>query len=377
MQDKVFEAFQKQYGETPEFVVRAPGRVNVIGEHTDYNDGYVLPLAIERAVWIALRPQDKPQVELHSLDFKESLSFSLTEELTKAEGWLEYAKGVTVTLQKAGYSLKGWKGVMSGNVPIGAGLSSSAALEMAVCQAFCAVSGLEWNAPQMAKLGQKAENEWVGVNCGIMDQMISAAGKKDHALLIDCRTLELKPVPLPHETKVVILDTTTRRGLVGSAYNERRSQCEAAAKHFGVKALRDISSSEFSSRSKELDTMTQQRARHVITENERTLEAAKAMCDQNSDLLGKLMNASHESLKDDFEVSNKELDIIVDCAHKEKSCFGARMTGAGFGGCAIALVKASGADTFVENVSKGYHSLTGLTPKIYVTDATNGASLIT
>ncbi len=271
---------------------------------------------------------------------------------------------------------------MAGNVPKGAGLSSSAALELATARAFQQVSGFAWDAPQMARLCQLAENQWVGVNCGIMDQMISAAGQAGHALLIDCRSLDTQLVPLPpaldgSETAVVILDTTTRRGLVDSAYNERRQQCEAAATYFGVPALRDVSISEFLEEADNLEPLTRQRAKHVITENLRTLNAAKAMQNADAMLLGRLMNESHASLRDDFEVTNNALNSIVDIAQAQPACFGARMTGGGFGGCAVALVHGEQVEGFVTAVSQQYQEQTDLIPKIYVCQPSDGASVIT
>ena len=238
---QVTRTFQQRYGAAPTFVVRAPGRVNLIGEHTDYNDGFVMPMAIDRAVWIALRPSGDRQVTVHALDFGESDTFDL-DYLVRAPGsWADYVRGVAWALQQHGYVTAGWEGVMAGDVPVGAGLSSSAALELAVARAFAVVTGWAWDAPRMAVVGQYAENKWVGLNCGIMDQMISAAGMAGHALLIDCRSLASSPQPLPPGIAVVVLDTATRRGLVDSAYNERRAQCEVAAQHFGAAALRDVS----------------------------------------------------------------------------------------------------------------------------------------
>jgi galactokinase len=227
----------------------------------------------------------------------------------------------------------------------------------------------------MALLSQKAENKWVGVNSGIMDQMISASGKKDHALLIDCRSLQLQLVPLPPETVVIVLDTGTRRGLVDSAYNERRTQCEIAARYFGVTALRDVSFSEFTARADELEPIVRARAKHVISENERTLEAARVMGDPVR--LGQLMDESHTSLRDDFQVSSEALNIIVEIARKQDGCFGARMTGAGFGGCAVALVASEPAASFSNNVATAYETKTGIKPNIYVCSAENGAEEIT
>jgi galactokinase len=380
LQEKVVREFERRFGGPPAFVVRAPGRVNLIGEHTDYNDGFVLPMAIDRAVWIALRPRGDQHVKCHSLDLDQALPFSLRdigEEIkNEGTGWAEYLKGVAWALQGAGYALQGWEGVMAGDVPIGAGLSSSAALEMATARAFAATSGLPWDAAAMAKIGQRAENEWVGVNCGIMDQMISAAGVAGHALLIDCRSLETQPVPLPPDTAVVVLDTATRRGLVDSAYNERRAQCEAAARFFDVPALRDVTVAQFQAQAERLDDLTRRRARHVVTEDARTLEATEAMRQGDAVEMGRLMNASHASLRDDFEVSSDELNAMVACAHRQVACCGARMTGAGFGGCAVALVDADAAHGFAAAVATCYQASTGITPHVTVCAATNGAEVV-
>ncbi len=376
VQQQVQEFFEKRFGSAPTYVVRAPGRVNLIGEHTDYNDGFVMPLATEGAIYLAVSPMPAPVVKVHSLDYAEECEFSLDGEPHPGEGWIEYIKGTAVMLARAKYRLAGFQAVLGGDVPVGAGLSSSAALEMVTTRAFAAVSGFAWDAATMAKIGQKAENDWVGVNCGIMDQMISAAGQTDKALLIDCRSLDLTPVPLPPETAVVILDTATRRGLVDSAYNERRSQCEAAAAHFGVTALRDVSVETFESRADELDDVTRRRARHVVTENERTVFAARAMQTGKAAELGRLMDASHESLRHDFEVCNDGLNEMVRCAREEDACLGARMTGAGFGGCAVALVQATAAKEFAESVSRKYQAATGLDPRVYVTRATEGAAVV-
>jgi galactokinase len=376
VQQKVQDVFQQRFSEPPTFVVRAPGRVNLIGEHTDYNDGFVMPLATEGAIYLAITPTSKAVVSVYSVDFEEEGEFSLASEPEKGEGWIEYMKGVAVMLSRDGYGLSGFEGVLGGDVPVGAGLSSSAALEMATARALASVADLPWDPATMAKLGQKAENKWVGVNCGIMDQMISAAGQADKALLIDCRSLELTPVPLPPGTAVIILDTATRRGLVDSLYNVRRSQCEAAAKHFGVTALRDVSVEQFEARADELDEETRRRARHVITENDRTVKAAEAMQAGDAVELGRLMDASHESLRYDFEVCNDGLNEMVRCAREADGCFGARMTGAGFGGCAVALVKEEAAPAFADFVSREYQSATGLAPKVYVTRATDGAAVV-
>lgn len=375
IQQQVAAEFHTRYGEAPAFMVRAPGRVNLIGEHTDYNEGYVLPMAIDRATWIALRPRSDHTVHLYSMDHAEATTFDV-RQLRKEKGWPEYPKGVANELQKAGYKLTGWEGVTLCDVPLGSGLSSSASFELAVARAFACVSGFAWDASAMAVIGQKAENQWVGVNCGIMDQMISAVGQEGKAVLIDCRDFSFRHMPLPPNTSVVIMDTSTRRGLVESAYNERRQQCEMAARFFGKKFLRDVTDAEFLKRSEELDETVRKRARHVITENARTLEAAEAMQNGDADRLGALMNQSHDSLHVDFEVTNRELDLIVRIARKAKGCLGARMTGAGFGGCAMALVNDAYAPELIAFVTEHYKSASALEPKIYLCKPSQGASVV-
>jgi galactokinase len=372
---RVTADFTQRFGSPPSAIVRAPGRVNLIGEHTDYNDGFVLPMAIDRAIWIALSPRPDRRVAAYSLDFAETAEFDL-DRLEKQSGWIEYLKGVAWALQEAGHTLIGFNAVVAGDVPIGAGLSSSAAWELASARAFAVTSGFAWDAAQMALLGQRAENKWVGMNCGIMDQMISAAGQADHALLIDCRSLETQSVPLPPGVAVVVLDTATRRGLVDSAYNERRSQCEAAAQFFGVKALRDVTLEQLNEKRDQLDRVAYRRARHVISESDRTLLAVDAMKHGEAIGLGQLMQLSHMSLRDDFEVSSRELNIMVECAEHQTGCYGARMTGGGFGGCAVALVRQDVAEAFSSGVALEYEDATGLKPNIYICTATNGAEVV-
>ncbi|MBA4380159.1 MAG: galactokinase [Anaerolinea sp.] len=372
---KLTSAFEECFGTLPPLIVRAPGRVNLIGEHTDYNDGFVLPMAIDRAVWIALRRRRDRQVIVHSLDFDASAAFSLDQLQSKGKGWIEYLRGVAWALQEARYALTGWEGVMVGDVPVGAGLSSSAATELAAARAFVSVSDLEWDAVIMAGLAQKAENEWVGVNCGIMDQMTSAAARAGHALFLDCRSLTFEHIPLPDGLSVVVLDTATRRDLLDSAYNERRQQCESAARFFGVRALRDVDMQTFEARGGQLDPLTCRRARHVIRENERVTRAAAALRGGDLETLGRLLVASHASLRDDFEVSSQALNIMVEIACQQPGCFGARMTGAGFGGCAVALVHAEKVHDFAVCVAKKYARQAGLTPNVYICQAVEGASL--
>jgi len=373
LSENVVAAFRDHYGADPEFVVSAPGRVNLIGEHVDYNGGFVLPMAIERGMWMAVRARSDEEVNLLSCDFGETARFNLSDFTYEKAHWCEYMKGVASALKTRGHMLRGWDGAMMGNVPRGSGLSSSAALELAAAKVFCEVSNIPWDPVEMAVAGQEAENKWVGVNCGIMDQMISACGLAGHAYLLDCRSLEGTHVPLPTGVKIVILDTATRRGLVDSAYNERRSQCEEASAFFGVELLRDVSPEMFFAREAELPALTRKRARHVITEDVRTLAAADAMRMNDSETLGKLMWESHVSLRDDFEVSNGALNTLVDLAMAHKGCLGARMTGAGFGGCAVALVRESSAEAFEREVAAAYQQATDLEPAVYVTGATDGA----
>ncbi len=381
LETTVREAFKEHFGGEPTVIVSAPGRVNLIGEHTDYNDGFVMPMAIDRAVWIALRPRNDAYMLVYSLDYGGHAEMSLTEMTHRHSEWAEYMKGVAWAMQEAGYTLNGWEGVVSGDVPRGAGLSSSAAIELATARALAHVSGITWEPAKMALICQKAENKWVGVNSGIMDQMISASGQEGYALLIDCRTLETTPAPLPAGLAVVILDTMTRRGLVDSKYNERRAECEQAAKHFGVKALRDVTLDQLEAAKAQLDPVVYRRARHIITENARTLDALDAMRSNDIPRFGRNINASHESLRDDFEVTRVEgqpdaLDIMVQCARAHAGCIGARMTGGGFGGCAVAIVRAEAVESFTQQVSADYQSKTGLTPALYVTTPQAGARIV-
>lgn len=382
VQSTVTSRFEALFGEPPTYVVRAPGRVNLIGEHTDYNDGFVLPMAIDRAVWIALRPRRDQRVILHAADFDDEIEFYLNAIRYESAGWWEYVKGVAHALSVAhalgadGLAMRGWEGVMAGDVPIGAGLSSSAAVEMATARAFAAVGRWPWDAVRMAQAGQLAENEWVGMKCGIMDQLISAAGRRGHALLIDCRSLSIGAVPLPPDTAVVILDTATRRGLVDSDYNERRAQCETVADFFSLRALRDLDLITLAWLGGELDEVARRRARHVISENERTLAAAEALRRGDAAEMGRLMNASHASMRDDFEISRPEMDVMVALAQAEPGCFGARMTGGGFGGAAVALVRADEAERFGATVAAAYHHATGLEPQVIRCAATDGAAVV-
>lgn len=374
LSERVAEAFRERFGAEPEAVVQAPGRVNLIGEHTDYNDGFVLPLALERATCLALRRRPDTQVVVRSLE-KGEATFDAAA-LQKGSGWSEYLKGVAWALQEDGVALSGWEGVLSSDVPAGAGLSSSAALELAVMQAFAVASGFAWEPKRMARTAQRAENEWVGAMTGIMDQLISACAEEGSALLIDCRSLETKSVPIPPGSAVVVMDTATRHRHVDSGYNDRRRQCEEAAAFFSVPALRDVSVAQFGAREAELPEPARRRARHVVSENARTEAAARAMEGGDAATLGQLMSESHESMRDDFEISSRELDLMVSIAQAEASCYGARMTGGGFAGCAVALVREADAQGFSERVAAQYREATGLEPALYICRGAAGASVL-
>jgi galactokinase len=332
-------------------------------------------MAIDRAVWIALRPRLDRTVHVHSLDFASEAHFGL-DDLRKEQGWPEYLKGIAFVFQSQGFGLSGWEGVIAGDIPQGAGLSSSAAIEMAAARAFTAVSDLDWDNLRVAKMGQQAENQWIGLQSGLMDQMASAAAREGHALFLDCRSLEYRHVPLPEGISVVVMDTSTRRGLIDSAYNERRAQCESAAQALGVPSLRDLGAQEFDRRSKKLDEVIRKRARHVITENQRVLDFLEALLQGRLADLGRLLKESHLSLRDDFEVSNAALNQMVECAWTQPGCYGARLTGAGFGGCAVALVESGTAENFAAAVAECYRRSSGLEPQVYLCRASEGARAV-
>ncbi|MBX7186850.1 MAG: galactokinase [Vicinamibacteria bacterium] len=370
------EEFRLRFGGEPEVVVRAPGRVNLIGEHTDYNEGFVMPMAIDRWVTMAVRPRADGRVTLHSIDLNDEGSFALGGEGEPGRTWIDYVRGVAWALTEAGKSLAGFDGVVSGNVPVGAGLSSSAAFEMAAARAFAAISGFEWDPVAMARAGQRAENLWMGVNCGIMDPLICAVGRAGHAVRIDCRSLEMRTVPLPLEVSVVLLDTTTRRQLIGSEYNDRRGQCAAAAAACGASSLRDVTQAQLDACREGMGDLAFRRARHVLSENDRTLRAAEAMRAGDAALLGRLMNESHRSLRDDYEVSTRALDSMVESARSAPGCHGARLTGAGFGGCVVALVDRHRLHGFVPHASALFTAATHLVPAVYPCEAVEGADIV-
>lgn len=379
LKNKTLEIFEQAFGYPATMTIKAPGRVNLIGEHTDYNDGFVLPCAIDYETVIACGQRNDRTIRVIAADYdNQQDEFSLEEPIvsTTALPWANYVRGVVKHLLLRNGDFSGADMVISGNVPQGAGLSSSASLEVAVGQALKSLYDLPIDGVQLALNGQEAENQFVGCNCGIMDQLISALGKEDHALLIDCRSLETKAVSMPKDASVVIINSNVKRGLVDSEYNTRRKQCEEAARFFDVKALRDVSLAEFAAKSAELDPMTARRARHVITENDRTEAAAIALSQGDLKKMGVLMAESHVSMRDDFEITVPPIDTLVEIV---KSVIGdrggVRMTGGGFGGCIVALMPSDLVDEVRKTVAHEYHAKTGIKETFYVCQASEGASV--
>ena len=376
--------FTEQFGGDPAPAVAvAPGRVNLIGEHTDYNDGFVLPMAIGRAAVVVFRPRDDRTLRGHSVAFGETRSLDLDELCAPGgDDWLSYVAGVAWAFESEDLPVRGLDVVVDGDVPIGAGLSSSAALELATARALAAAGELEWDPVRMARLGQKAENQYVGMNCGIMDQFASAVSQAGHALLLDCRSLETRPVPVPEGAAVVVMDTGARRSLAGSAYNDRRAACERVVAHLAdARPGGDRAAGRHSAASR----AGQGRPRRHSTSSEpatwsrRTpgrLKMAEALQAGDLPTAGQLMNDSHYSLRDLYEVSCEELDLITEIAREQPSCYGARMTGAGFGGCAVALVRADAADAFCETVLAAYKAKIDLPAALFACRPVAGARLL-
>jgi galactokinase len=359
-------------------VYRAPGRVNLIGEHTDYNDGFVFPAAIDLFTWVAIARGGDRQVRIYSENFHEAVEFGLGTSPQEAKsGWSRYIFGVAFILQQAGYTLDGANLLIRGEVPIGAGVSSSAALEVAASFALLASSGTGIDGRKLARLCQKAENEIVGAHVGIMDQIASACCVRDNALLLDCRSLEFRMQPLPEGIRLVICNTMVKHDLATSAYNARRQECEEGvrilAKRFPeVRALRDATMTQLESCRATMLENVFKRCRHVITEDERVLQAADALEHRRLDDVGRAMAESHRSLREDYEVSCPELDLMVELANQTPAVWGARMTGAGFGGCTVNLVEARAVEQFREHVSAAYERETGIKPDIYICNAADG-----
>lgn len=377
LKDKTQTLFAEKFGYPATHVIQAPGRVNLIGEHTDYNDGFVLPCAIDYQTVISCAPRTDRQVRVIAADYDNQIDqFSLDTSIVAhdTQQWSNYVRGVVKHLQKRDNAFGGADLVISGNVPQGAGLSSSASLEVAVGTVFQQLYQLPLDGAQIALNGQEAENQFVGCNCGIMDQLISALGKKDHALLIDCRSLDTKAVSMPDGVAVVIINSNFKRTLVGSEYNTRREQCETGARFFQQPALRDVTLEQFNAVANELDPIVAKRVRHVLTENARTVEAASSL--EKGDLLrmGQLMAESHASMRDDFEITVPQIDTLVEIVKAtigDKG--GVRMTGGGFGGCIVALMPEALVPAVQQAVAEQYEAKTGIKETFYVCKASQGA----
>lgn len=373
--------FVKAFDAAPRWIASAPGRVNLIGEHTDYNDGFVLPLAIEHRTAIAADLADDQTVTLHSVTTGDSAEFNLHGELQKGEpAWSNYVRGVIAGFQKLKLPVKGFNAVIDSDVPLGGGLSSSAALEVATALLLEAITGRHLDAVPKALLCQQAEHEYAGVPCGIMDQFVSVMGQQDHLLLIDCRNQEGKLVPFADPSlALLIINTNVRHSLADGEYGKRRAQCEAAARALKIPSLRDATPTKLQAAKSTLDPVIFRRARHVISENQRTTEAARRVRASQWEQVGKLMYESHASLRDDYEVSCEELDLVVQLAGEiglNGGVYGCRMTGGGFGGCAVALVKAEAARTIGKKIGDAYLAKTRNHATTFLSRPGAGASLV-
>jgi len=370
---QALDEFTTHFGQAGDvYLSSAPGRVNLIGEHTDYNDGFVLPLAIDRRVELVFRARQDTRVRLRSALYSESDEFVLDDiESSPERPWSNYVRGVATVLQAEGVELCGLDAVVAGTVPLGAGLSSSAALEVATAKGFLQASGAEVEPRRLARLCQRAENQFVGVNCGIMDQFVSIFGRSGSAVLIDCRELSHELVPLDAESvTVLVCNTMVRHELGNTEYNTRRQQCETAAKALskrlsGAQSLRDVTIADLEKHAETLSPTVLKRARHVVTENERVMRTVSSLKSGDYAAVGKLMDDSHNSLQSDYEVSCRELDVMVSLARRLEGVFGARMTGGGFGGCAVALVGTESAADVAGELARQYEEKTGIAPEIY------------
>ncbi len=360
-------------------VFRAPGRVNLIGEHTDYNDGFVMPAAVGFSTYVAIAPRPDRKLVIHSEEFPGHFEFDLDHlPQQRAGSWCDYVVGVAVVLRQHGHNLAGANLLVHGEVPIGAGLSSSAAIEVATALALISLTDTKLSLPEVAKLCREAENNFVGARVGIMDQFVSCLAQSGHAILLDCRSLEFKAVPIPANLKLVVCNTMVKHDLATGAYNTRRAECEEGVQYFAkwdpkIRALRDVSINLLHQHAADLPATILKRCSHVIHENQRTLDAAR--CLENGDVAGlkNLMRESHRSLRDLYEVSCPELDIMVESAEDLPGFCGGRMTGGGFGGCTVNLVREESASEFAARISERFLSATKINPNVYICSAEDGA----
>jgi len=382
--DRMRRAFAEHFGPADALALsRAPGRVNLIGEHTDYNGGYVLPMAIAFDIAVLGRASGGDRVRLHSVDFGESASFSPDElEFDRERQWVNYPKGVMKLLRETGMDVPTFDAVVAGTVPIGGGLSSSAAFEVAVAKFLLELSGKTLDGVDLARLARRAENEFVGVQCGIMDQFVSVFAEKGKALFIDCKTLEHRAIPLfGNDYEFVITNSMVRHSLGETAYHTRQAECGEGLSTLttvlgGRETLRDVAERDYRGTRHVMRPVVRKRLDHVFSENRRVLEAVEAMKAHDAAAFGELMDASHDSLRDDYEVSCRELDVLVDAAREIDGVLGSRMTGGGFGGCTVSLVEKQAAGTFIRTVSSKYGKETGLEAEFIRTDAAQGATTV-
>lgn len=375
-------SFQKRFhdlfGSDPA-VFRAPGRVNLIGEHTDYNDGFVMPAALEFATWVGIAKSTPGKLRIHSTHFNESVEYSLDALAgPPRHHWSDYVRGVAAILQRSGVVLHGADMLIESDVPLGAGLSSSAALELSSALALTWISNASGDDLELVKMCQRAEHEFAGTRCGIMDQFIARFGRIGHALRLDCRSLRYELVPIPEDVRLVICNSMVKHALAGGEYNQRRQDCEEGVRKLQrslpeIRALRDVPPSELEEHKAELPPRVYRRCRHVVTENLRTELAAEALRSNNVRRFGELMYESHASLRDDYEVSCSELDLLVELAKQCDGVIGARMTGGGFGGCTVNLVTATAAEQFRERIAEAYRQRTGISSDVYICSAAEGA----
>jgi galactokinase len=374
----IIARFNEHFPGTPKLFA-APGRVNLIGEHTDYNDGYVFPMALDLNTCVAISARPDRNLQIWSENMKETILFSLDSNQARRKHWSDYVAGIAGELEKTGLHLPGADLYIESDVPVGAGLSSSAAIEISSALALAGLVNAPLNGAELAKLGQRAENRFVGMNCGIMDQFISVHGRADHALLLDCRTLDFHQVPLPSQAAhIVVCNTMVKHELGSSEYNKRRAECEEGVSlmrsdYPGITHLRDLSLAQFEKVQHKLSATVTKRCRHVISEDERVLASLTSLQSGNLVRFGRLMNESHDSLRDDYEVSCPELDILVDLARPLPGCLGSRMTGGGFGGCTVSLVVPDQVEAFINSIQAAYLDRTGLVAQVFSTVPSAGA----
>jgi len=376
--NRVTESFEANFGQSPQLIISAPGRVNLIGEHTDYNDGFVLPCAIDHETIVAISPTQSEQVEVIACDYDQQDEFGINSAFEhQTDEWKNHVRGVAASFKARGLNIAGTRIAIGGNIPQGAGLSSSASVSVALGKAIATVNGFDdIDETQLALIAQQSENDFVGCACGIMDQLASARAVTGHAMLLDCRSLDFEPIAIPQELSLLIIHSGIKRGLVDSAYNERREQCENAAQHYGVKALRDLDEQRLMDGKGDLDEVSYRRARHVVTENKRVLNTVEALKTKDFQAISNLMSASHQSMRDDFEITLPAIDQLVELVTGIVGISGGvRMTGGGFGGCIVALLPHGKVETVKSAVAANYTAPDGTQAVTFQCKAASGVAI--